>query len=432
MPLRQAPPPHPTSSSAAESPVAPGEESAGRGWPERPVACIVSSSYHKDPRAQKVVAGLAAMGLRVVVLAWDREGRGQAGEAPRNHSLVQLGPRSQPGRGLRQLPGLLLFWLRATRILLAGDFAAYHCNRFDTLLPALLACLVRRRPIVYDLHTSYADRLRIHDGQPGMKLVRGVVAAAEGFVVRRLAAHSFTDSAAFTTALRSRGARSASTLVNVPRLDFGRGFQEREARTAPVVVGRIGAFSAQLGQGADDLLYALHRNDEDGRPADLRLLLVGNFVPASYRAEMAEHEADARVTIRDYVPHEEVPAWYGGLDVAVITYDVAGGARYSRLASAQKVFEAMAMGVPMVLLANPYMEELVQQVGCGIVPERRDFEGVYQAVQQLARDPGLRRRMGRAGRRAFVRRYHWEQEEKELHAVYRRLLAPDAGKAAED
>jgi glycosyltransferase involved in cell wall biosynthesis len=396
----------------------------------RPVACIVSGTYHKDPRARKVAASLAGMGLPVEVLAWDREGTGEAGEAPRTHSVTFLGPRSQPGRGLRQLPALLLFWLRATRLLLAGDFAAYHCNRFDTLVPALLACLVRRRPIVYDLHTSYSDRLSIHDRQPGMRLVRRLVAAAEAFAVRRLVAHGFTDSAAFTEALRARGARSASTLVNVPRLEFGRGFRDREARTAPVVVGRIGAFSAQLGQGADDLLYALRRNDEDGRPVDLRLLLVGNFVPASYRAELAEHEADARVTIRDYVPHEEVPAWYGGLDVAVITYDVAGGARYSRLASAQKVFEAMAMGVPMVLLANPWMEELVQRVGCGIVPERRDFEGIYRAVQRLARDPGLRRRMGLAGRRAFVRRFHWEREEEELHRVYRRVLRLGAEKAA--
>jgi len=268
-------------------------------------------------------------------------------------------------------------------------------------------------------------RLRIHDRQPGMKLVRGLVAAAESFAVRRVAAHCFTDSAPFTRELRSRGARSASTLLNVPRLDFGRGARPRKARAAPVVVGRIGAFSAQLGQGADDLFHVLRRNDEEGRPVDLRLLLVGNFVPASYRAEVAARAEDARVTLRDYVPHEAVPAWYARLDVAVIAYDVAGGARYSRLASAQKVFEAMAMGVPMVLLANPYMEALVRRLGCGVVPERRDLEGIYGAVLHLARDGALRERMGRAGRRAFVRRYHWEREEEELARVYRRVLAAE-------
>ncbi|MET0399261.1 MAG: glycosyltransferase [Longimicrobiaceae bacterium] len=406
------------------------ERAGGAAGHGRPVACIVSSSFDRDPRARKVVASLAGMGLRVVVIAWDREGRGRTAEAPGDHAVVWLGPRSQPGRGLRQLPALLAFWLGTIRLLLANDFAAYHCNRFDTLLPALLACLGRRRPIVYDLHTSYADRLRIHDRQPGMKLVRGLVAAAEGFAVRRLAAHCFTDSAPFTRELRSRGARSASTLLNVPRLDFGRGARPRQARAAPVVVGRIGAFSAQLGQGADDLFHVLRRNDEEGRPVDLRLLLVGNFVPASYRAEVAARAEDARVTLCDYVPHEAVPAWYARLDVAVIAYDVAGGARYSRLASAQKVFEAMAMGVPMVLLANPYMEALVRRLGCGVVPERRDFEGIYGAVLHLARDGALRERMGRAGRRAFVRRYHWEREEEELARVYRRVLAPEPRGAA--
>lgn len=408
-----------------------GGDAAGIGGRSRPVACIVSTSFDQDPRAQKVVASLAGMGLRVVVLAWDREMKGQVGEAPRTCSILRLGPRSQPGRGLLQLPALLLYWLRVTRILLANDFAAYHCNRFDTLLPALLARLVRRRPVVYDLHMSYSDRLSIHDRQPGMRLVRGVVAAVESFAVRNLVVHSFTDSAGFTEVLRSRGARSVSALVNVPRLAFGHGFSRREARPASVVVGRIGAFSSQLGQGAEDLLYLLRRNDEDGRPVDLKLLLVGNFVPASYRAEVAKHSADGRVAIHDYVPHEEVPGWYGRLDMAVIRYDVEGSARYGRLSTFQKVFEAMAMGVPMVVLANPDMEKLVQEVGCGIVPEQRDFEGIYQAVLHLARDGALRQRMSDAGRQAFVRRYHWEQEEKEVDRVYRRILALDGGAAPE-
>lgn len=403
---------------------------AAVGGGPRPVACIASTSFHEDPRAQKVASTLAAMGLPVVVIAWDREMKGQVGEAPRTHSIVRLGPRSQPGRGLRQLPALLLYWLRVARLLATGDFAAYHCNRFDTLPPALLACLVRRRPVVYDLHMSYADRLRIHDRQPGMKLVRGVVAAVEGLAVRRLAAHSFTDSAAHTEELRSRGAGSVSTLVNAPRLEFGRGFRPRDTHPGPVVVGRIGAFSAQLGQGADDLLHLLRRNDEDGRPLELRLLLVGNFVPSSYRAEVVERAGDGRVEIHDYVPHEEVPGWYGRLDIAVMTYDIEGGARYGRVGSPQKVFEAMAMGVPIVLLGNRYMEELVRRVGCGVVPERRDPEGIYQAVLRLARDPGLRERMGRAGRDAFVQRYHWEQEEKAVEAAYRRILAPRADEAA--
>ena len=40
--------------------------------------------------------------------------------------------------------------------------------------------------------------------------------------------------------------------------------------------------------------------------------------------------------------------------------------------------------------------------------------------------------MGRAGRRAFVRRFHWEREERELARVYRRILAPGAEEAAGD
>jgi glycosyltransferase involved in cell wall biosynthesis len=418
----QAAQPAPAMTLASEAGVPPAryERAAGRA-----VACIVSNSFDKDPRAQKVVASIANLGLRVTVLAWHRESSQPSDHHPYAYSVLRFGPRAEPGRGLRQLPALLIFWLRVIKVLVGNDFAAYHCNRFDTLVPAMFAYLFRRRPIVYDLHTSYADRLHIHNRQPGMKLVRRVVAIAEDFAIRRVAAHCFTDSAAFTETLKLRGARSASTLLNLPRRDFDRNLENRTTREGPLIVGRIGAFSAQLGQGAEDLLYILRRNDEEDRPLDLRLLLLGNFVPASYRLEITKQAADPRITIRDYVPHSQVSMWYKRLDIAVITYDITGGARYSRLASAQKVFEAMAAGVPMVLLSNPYMERLVQEIGCGVVPEQRGFEGIYQAVLHLARDPDLRARMGDAGQQAFVQRYNWEHEEIELHRVYRRLLTAE-------
>jgi hypothetical protein len=61
--------------------------------------------------------------------------------------------------------------------------------------------------------------------------------------------------------------------------------------------------------------------------------------------------------------------------------------------------DALALGKPVVVTRNRYLEVDVEAVGCGIVVEPGDVRGWRDALMRLMGDRDLRRRMGAAGRR---------------------------------
>ncbi|MGC8761090.1 MAG: glycosyltransferase, partial [Bryobacteraceae bacterium] len=75
--------------------------------------------------------------------------------------------------------------------------------------------------------------------------------------------------------------------------------------------------------------------------------------------------------------------------------------------SPNKLFDALAAGVPLVQDTQGWIKELLEQEQCGITVPRGDTRAMADAVLRLARDEALRRRMGdnarRLGRERFER-----------------------------
>ena len=65
-----------------------------------------------------------------------------------------------------------------------------------------------------------------------------------------------------------------------------------------------------------------------------------------------------------------------------------------------KLYEAMASGRPVVLVATGEAATIVRRHDAGIVVEPHDIAGLTEALRTLAADPVLRRRLGENGRRA--------------------------------
>ena len=68
-----------------------------------------------------------------------------------------------------------------------------------------------------------------------------------------------------------------------------------------------------------------------------------------------------------------------------------------------KMLEAMAAGRPVVLSARGEAARLIESEGAGIVVDPENPAALADAFLRLAGDPGLRARLGAAGRRAVER-----------------------------
>lgn len=88
-----------------------------------------------------------------------------------------------------------------------------------------------------------------------------------------------------------------------------------------------------------------------------------------------------------------------------------------------KLFEYMALGVPVVTSAFPLYREIVETERCGICVDPDSPDEIYQALKWLLEHPDEAAEMGDRGRRAVMQRYTWSAEFDRLSGFYKRLLA---------
>ena len=152
----------------------------------------------------------------------------------------------------------------------------------------------------------------------------------------------------------------------------------------------------------------------------IRLLLVGPALPGYKEAllEQARSLGD-RFTMVGPVPREEVPGYYRQIDIAIV---VDLDTPHNRIALALKLFESMAMGVPIIVPSTLGEGEFVRRERCGLVIADYKVDTIVEALETLSADSNVRLMLGRNGWRAVRERYNWTVSEQALIKVYNELL----------
>ena len=161
----------------------------------------------------------------------------------------------------------------------------------------------------------------------------------------------------------------------------------------------------------DDWLAWLRERGEHDR--DVRVVFVGGsnytrdgMLYADWTAARAR-ELSSPCRFVDFVPRDELPAWYGRARVAVLA------ARYDNFPVAG--LEAMAAARPLVTTSRTGVAELVAGTESGVMVPPRDPKALADALRPYLLDPS---RAGADGRRA--------------RSVVERHCAPDVVAAARE
>lgn len=88
-----------------------------------------------------------------------------------------------------------------------------------------------------------------------------------------------------------------------------------------------------------------------------------------------------------------------------------------------KIFEYMAMGLPVVVSDFPLYRNMVEQDGCGILVRPDDVPDIVRALERLMNRPDEARVMGGRGLRAVTKKYVWSNEISKLLAFYKSVSA---------
>ena len=160
---------------------------------------------------------------------------------------------------------------------------------------------------------------------------------------------------------------------------------------------------------------ALHLLDAGAR---YTFLLVGDGPERrSAEHETARHRDHFRFT--GSVPHSEIPAYLSLARVGVAPFNTAGHPALQAVGfywSPLKIYEYMAMGLPVVTPAIPPLDTVIREGVEGALYCEGDIVGLADAIRRLLESPE-REAMGRRARERVVRDFSWQRHCRELDRI---------------
>jgi len=150
-----------------------------------------------------------------------------------------------------------------------------------------------------------------------------------------------------------------------------------------------------LAQGLDQVLDAADALRADQR---LRLVLVGDGPAKEKLMQHARERRLSNVRFLDPLRSDQVPPLVAAADIVVVPL-----ATHIPGATPSKLYEAMASGRPVALVAGGEPAAFVREHRVGIVVAPGDARGLVEALRTLSTDAALRQELGANGRRTAER-----------------------------
>jgi len=365
--------------------------------------CVVTT-IHPPFNARIYERGVAALiegGLKVTLVSpWIKP------ETPRfEHDWVTLpAPTNRATRLLHGLKTFVAAWKQPAQ--------AYHFHDIDFLPWAVILKIGKGVPVVYDCHENYPEEIAYHKAwipNPLRRPLSAVTRIVENWAVKRLGV-----CIAVVPHQVERFSRLGVKTVLV------RNFANWKPRP------NLPHERALICTGTLSPPYGVNVLLDIGREMKLRELGVTLMVTDRFVS------ADLEQRFRETVSREELPIVIHqkvapkDMDELVSKACIGLAAEQDtpekRIALPAKLFEYMALGLPIIASDLPYTRGVVCSAGCGIVVRADDAKGYVDAATKLLGDPELFQRCRANGFNAIESTFTWTHEKEKLIELFRGLV----------
>ncbi|MCJ7517660.1 MAG: glycosyltransferase family 4 protein [Methanomassiliicoccales archaeon] len=368
----------------------------------RKVLMLLSNEFRPDPRVHKEALGLMSAGYEVTILAWNRDRTFPEKDAQKGIEVRRISTR--PITGTMSLiinyPSFLLRSIFRSRGL---SFDVVHSNDLDTLLIGVLISRLRGVPLVYDAHEHYAKM--VETDLP--KSISPIIDRIEAMLVKR-ASLVVAANEPIADYLRPNTRSDIIVVMNcidVPIMHH----RIRDAAQNEFVLFYGGTLEPM--RYIEETILAIENTDN----CRLRIAGLGRL------KEMVQKSAQQseKVEYLGFLPHDKLLSEMAESDAVLCLLDPSN--ENYRIATPNRLCEAMALGVPVIASNATLTGEIVEDTGCGISMDWSE-ENLAEAVRRL-RDPALHAKLGENGIRAARSQYNWSEMKAKLLKSYDLLLS---------
>lgn len=367
---------------------------------------VVISDLSTDMRVQKHASVLSSMGFSVTLI-----GRYSGTSLPVSVPSADVSLIRVPfGRGPMMYFSFNMVLM--LRLILGRKPDLYVANDLDTLIPCYLASRFFRRPLVYDAHEYFTGQYSLAE----RKFKRFMWKTAERLVLPKVRNMiTVSDSVA---ELYSQEYGCDPVVIRNLSLPTGNILPRQRSEVAAGINELLVVFQDgsgdNPGRGAAELLEAMTLLD------CVRLVIIGT----GKRIEEAKLEVQAKgiahkVIFLPRMKWNEMIRYIKCSDAALsIDADTCTNQRFSL---PNKLFDALAAGVPVVVSPLPEVSAVVRKYGCGLVLDEMTPHAIAGALEALRDDAKLRSDL-KDRAIAAARELNWENEEKAEQEFFRSVI----------
>lgn len=363
---------------------------------------IIRTKSMVDSAAFKLADTLSKIGFDVTLLIWDRQDDLEALKT--DYKLKKFLFKAPFGKAtyLFYLP---IWWIYEFIYLSKDDSDVIHLCDLDTLIPAIIVKVFRKKKLFYTIYDLYAN------GIPRIKpvalytLIKKIVVGIEIFGI------GFTDFLFLVDESRYeevKGARirNLNYIYNSPPdiLDTKKSHDQNKQ----FCIFYAGLISDN--RGIDHIIEAI-------TDLNVKLTVAGRMTEiGSELVETAINKNQLKVEYIGLINYDEVLARTLNSDLVFRFSDP--NIPETKTASSNKIFEAMMCGKPIIVSEGSSMSQIVKKENCGIVVEFGNVNEIRDAILKMCYNENLRNQLGKNGRKAYERQYDWKIMEKRLINAY--------------
>ena len=191
-----------------------------------------------------------------------------------------------------------------------------------------------------------------------------------------------------------------------------RKMEEYEPQNGTFVVGTVKTMAPKY--GIDTLIKAFSTVVKKHGSGSLKLVIVGDGPCLEEYRQLAASLALENVEFRGRVENSLLPQVYNSFSIAA---SISNSESFGVVA-----VEAMACQCPVITSDADGFTEVVENGVTGIIVPRADIQATAMAIEYFMENPGIRERMGAAGRERVLRLYKWHDNVAAMIQTYRNCI----------
>lgn len=321
---------------------------------------------------------------------------------------------------LRRSLDYLSFMITATPASLRirrPDVVVATSPQFFTACAGYLVSRLKKVPFVFELRDLWPESIRAV-GAMKQSFLLDWLEKLELFLYRRAAAVVAVTNA-FKENLQTRGidgskihiVTNGADITRFQPVQKDRGLVEALGLQGKFVAGYIGTHG--LAHVLETLLEAARLLQAEGRD-DIHLLFLGDGASKEALMAQAKELALRNVTFVDSVPKADVVRYWSLLDVSIIHLRKTD--LFTKVIPS-KLFECMAMGIPVLHGVRGESAQIVECEGAGLTFEPENAQALHARIVELAGDRKLAAELGARGLKAAGKYDRRHLARRMLHVV---------------